>query len=491
MTSASRTGWKRNQPCSTGFGEGLHSSCSYPRLCCCPCHCIAVLLHVPVRRGGCSNEYRDAQTHEGYTIVKKWRDARHRFTEVARAVQATQHRLAGEELQAAAARLGPDEHHEPLPAPATAGAFFSFTSNVDAHHLRHFAEGEVRECHGNTESWQCGDRDCARRQAASASGSCCEGGRWAAPEGHRFRVDPATQLAHPGSPAAPASAEVGAAGAPRPSRPMRSVDGTEPPQETLRQWRQADWAAAFGSNQPRCVLCGGPARPAILMFSDASWQDDEAQEQRWATWQAAVVEEAQQRSRDGRGGEPPLKVAILEVGAGGNVTTVRGISEGQLDELRGAGATATLIRINPDLPLADDSANQRQTISLCSYGLAALRKIDTAMACLPADGSADATPLHLSSVRLPSLPDPSVRARSVVCARSVCGGVWLTAICSACAGCAGSTQAGAGARGARQRNGPASSGSRGHGGGAAESRAGSCPGRDGTEGCYARGLRAD
>ena len=43
-----------------------------------------------------------------------------------------------------------------------------------------------------------------------------------------------------------------------------------------------------------------------------------------------------------------------EVGCGGNVTTVRQQSEGLVEELSAAGVDATLVRINPDLPLADD-----------------------------------------------------------------------------------------------------------------------------------------
>ena len=35
------------------------------------------------------------------------------------------------------------------------GAFYVFTSNVDAHSFDAFRSCEVRECHGNTELWQC------------------------------------------------------------------------------------------------------------------------------------------------------------------------------------------------------------------------------------------------------------------------------------------------------------------------------------------------
>ena len=44
----------------------------------------------------------------------------------------------------------------------------------------------------------------------------------------------------------------------------------------------------------------------------------------------------------------PLRVVIMEAGAGGNVTTVRRTSESVLEDLHKHGAHATLVRINPD-----------------------------------------------------------------------------------------------------------------------------------------------
>ena len=38
------------------------------------------------------------------------------------------------------------------------GAFFSYTSNVDAHFYDVLDAGEIRECHGNVELYQCGGR---------------------------------------------------------------------------------------------------------------------------------------------------------------------------------------------------------------------------------------------------------------------------------------------------------------------------------------------
>merc|ERR1711879_284478 len=99
-----------------------------------------------------------------------------------------------------------------------------------------------------------------------------------------------------------------------------------------------------------CPKCGQPARPAILMFNDGEWRDNISQSSRWDAWQDAVKRIAAQKKLQGGA----LKIAILEIGAGGNVTTVRSTSERFLTLSRDAGCDAKLIRVNPDLPLGDD-----------------------------------------------------------------------------------------------------------------------------------------
>jgi len=83
---------------------------------------------------------------------------------------------------------------------------------------------------------------------------------------------------------------------------------------------------------PRCPRCGKLARPNVLMFGDWNWIADRtsAQERRWDEW----LEE--QRS---------ASLAIVEMGAGSAVPTVRRTSE-QIGRRKGA----TLIRINPREP---------------------------------------------------------------------------------------------------------------------------------------------
>ena len=83
---------------------------------------------------------------------------------------------------------------------------------------------------------------------------------------------------------------------------------------------------------PACIHCGALARPNILMFGDWSWnqQRTDEQYQRFDRWMHEL------RSRN-------LKLAIIEIGAGKAVPTVRLFSE------KAASADgATLIRINPN-----------------------------------------------------------------------------------------------------------------------------------------------
>ena len=55
-----------------------------------------------------------------------------------------------------------------------------------------------------------------------------------------------------------------------------------------------------------------------------------------------------------------------------------------LEDLHKNGAHATLVRINPELPLADDRALQPHTISLLSRGLDAVTRIDARLHALHA-----------------------------------------------------------------------------------------------------------
>jgi NAD-dependent SIR2 family protein deacetylase len=82
---------------------------------------------------------------------------------------------------------------------------------------------------------------------------------------------------------------------------------------------------------PKCRNCPAPARPNILMFGDWSWlaHRTEAQQERFSKWLNELD-------------KPSAKLAVVELGAGSAIPTVRYTSERVVERLGG-----TLIRINP------------------------------------------------------------------------------------------------------------------------------------------------
>ena len=143
---------------------------------------------------------------------------------------------------------------------------FVFTSCVDGCFQRGgFAEERVVECHGSLEHLQCVKPCCAAT--------------WPVPADLPLAIDP----------------------------------------ETLRA----------GGDLPRCVRCGGLARPNVLMTGDGAWSSGRtlAQQVRFRAWQASLA----------RG-----KFGVIEAGAGAAGVTVREAAA----DLAAAGRVA-LIRLGP------------------------------------------------------------------------------------------------------------------------------------------------
>lgn len=327
--------------------------------------------------GRCFNDYRETRPHAGYGLVRAWRDAK--FGPQASALGADiAARVAAEE------KIPSIEDHrieeEPYVIDSLPGAFFNFTSNVDAHAFDVFSAGEVRECHGNTEVYQCGR---ARKP--------CHRGVWRAPRHLAFDVDAASMRARAGGADDDEGDANSAAVAPESDDDddAETVDGVakigrtggaaRAPGDLLKHMPPAavDRAANFDrATFPTCARCGEAARPAILMFDDANWVDSAAQDRRYREWVLAVRHFATEK------GDGPLKVAILEVGAGNNVTTVRCESE---HVFKGAdNVSTTLIRVNPDFPLGDQDAEaltkgRVNVIPVMARGLEAVEKIDAAL----------------------------------------------------------------------------------------------------------------
>ena len=102
---------------------------------------------------------------------------------------------------------------------------------------------------------------------------------------------------------------------------------------------------------PKCSCCGNIARPNILMFNDSKWESSRYKMQRQALndWLAHAK-----------------KVVIVEMGAGGDIPTVRHYGE---------DLTVPIIRINP----RDTELGMAQGVSLPMGALAALKAIHSAV----------------------------------------------------------------------------------------------------------------
>jgi NAD-dependent SIR2 family protein deacetylase len=99
---------------------------------------------------------------------------------------------------------------------------------------------------------------------------------------------------------------------------------------------------------PRCPVCGGIARPNILMFSDSSWLSHRSADRRYSldSWFNSVP-----------------KLVTVEIGAGSSIPSVRNYA------LRQSGA---LIRINTSEP---EIPSYKEGVSLRMGGLDALQQI--------------------------------------------------------------------------------------------------------------------
>ncbi len=112
---------------------------------------------------------------------------------------------------------------------------------------------------------------------------------------------------------------------------------------------------------PRCGTCGGTARPNVLMFGDWSWngQRTDLQRRRFSGWLK-------------KGSATTM--AVVELGAGNAVSTVRGLSE-QVARSH----NATLVRINP----RDYQVPRDRDISLPLGAAEAVKAIVECMCAIP------------------------------------------------------------------------------------------------------------
>ena len=108
---------------------------------------------------------------------------------------------------------------------------------------------------------------------------------------------------------------------------------------------------------PRCPACGKVSRPNILMFGDCCWLSQRTNEQ----------EQRFQQFKDEHGGK---KIAVIEMGAGTAIPTIRAISE----RIGWRNKEATVIRINIREPEI-----VKPHIGFACGALEGLRKIDASL----------------------------------------------------------------------------------------------------------------
>jgi len=121
-----------------------------------------------------------------------------------------------------------------------------------------------------------------------------------------------------------------------------------------------DHATMRALSIPRCVRCGGTARPNVLMFGDFSWVADRTalQEERFGSF----LEENLGR-----------ETVVVELGAGTAIPTIRNLSE-----RLGRRGGATVVRINPREPWIDEPH-----LSIPDGALPALRAIEEILRTTP------------------------------------------------------------------------------------------------------------
>jgi len=140
----------------------------------------------------------------------------------------------------------------------------------------------------------------------------------------------------------------------------------------LNIWPSAEQFKGLGFNEetfraiepfPLCINCKKcSSRPNVLMFGDFGWVGDriERQEQEFEEFQRKIYSMGKS-----------LKLAVIEVGAGTGVPTVRRLSETFVSQYN-----ANLIRIN----LRDsDYGGKGEHVSLPMGGKAALVQIDNVL----------------------------------------------------------------------------------------------------------------
>ena len=373
--------------------------------------------------GSCYNSYMDTVPHEGYLILRKWRDMLFATKEPPPKLTATERRMRRmdslsssamketkkvkaefehwsnptvpsdgrrsvlsslcaddwetvlSEIQSkdeSSSDVDPDEKDSEDSAESeieqSVSRVFVYTSNVDTAFRRvGFLAGEIFEIHGHILEWQC----CV---------PCSKKTFFMDPH-FRFEINRDTMKA----PSVKSSAD------PRGSHILLPKQIQKKSSQSLFEEDFGDdsdgespcngynWhgnrnpfksiplparAPPHRSNYPACPHCGRPARPSILMFDDGHWVwPSDSPYTKWLKGVRRRMKDKQQM------------LTLIELGCGKRIPTVRQEMERIIKRNHARGCQ--LIRINPDFP--ENKVTPSATISIRNGALDSLRKIDYAL----------------------------------------------------------------------------------------------------------------
>jgi NAD-dependent SIR2 family protein deacetylase len=222
--------------------------------------------------------------------------------------------------------------------------FFCYTSNIDGlFRSSGYNEEELEEIHGSVDFWQC------------ANPEQCVNPRytwWWLPKEFRFEIDPQTLTAP---------------NVENTSLPLLSSNDSLPKYLSGFYQRVEEKVSypGFQRNHPKCINCGGNARPNVVMFDDTKYIDG-PQTSHYQEWESVVRELVDTHN---------AKLVILEIGCGMRVPSVRVHTEQLLMEC----PTARLVRVNPEYLDCNFTANydvSSRYLAIKDSGLSTLRNIN-------------------------------------------------------------------------------------------------------------------
>jgi len=274
------------------------------------------LLKIPIFFFGwcavCVDKYAKSEAHEGYKILKSWRDKYHSSTPFTDIVQQEMTQNPLRQLETVKSKPG---------------TCFVYTTNVDGFFGKAgFLDQEICSTHGTYLNWQCSGLPKVKHPFKLFD-KPCQNNVWSVPNDFDFQVDISTMSAPPG--------------------PPKKVSS------------QPGWT----TNHPTCPYCGQLARPNVYNFGDQCFIENKYEEANCANWIHAVGNIVKNH--------PETSIVMLEIGVGKRLPKLRVACERLVASLK--NNNAFIIRINPDISKGDIGSN---VSPIACGALDELRRID-------------------------------------------------------------------------------------------------------------------